>query len=63
MIALPIFYATGKRTLAFGLSALSALAEPLGALIGLAVACTGSLNGDAFGVVFGLVGGVMTYIR
>ena len=36
-VSVPIYYATGRRGLAFGLSALSGLSEPLGALLGLAL--------------------------
>lgn len=45
------------------MSGISAITEPIGALVGLAVACTGSINDVALGVVFGLIAGIMVYIR
>ncbi len=56
-MAVPIYYATGSRLRAVGWASLSALMEPLGAVIGLAVACGGSLTDQVFGILFGLVAG------
>jgi ZIP family zinc transporter len=67
-VSVPIFYATGNRRKAFVYSALSGLAEPVGAGIAYLVlrAFVGS-NGGPFppqvmGIVFGLVAGIMVYI-
>jgi len=67
-VSVPIFYATGNRRKAFVYSALSGLAEPVGAGIAYLVlrAFVGS-NGGSFppqvmGIVFGLVAGIMVYI-
>jgi ZIP family zinc transporter len=67
-VSVPIFYATGNRKKAFVYSALSGLAEPVGAGIAYLVlrAFVGS-NGGSFppqvmGIVFGLVAGIMVYI-
>ncbi|KAG7667152.1 hypothetical protein Ndes2526B_g04342 [Nannochloris sp. 'desiccata'] len=60
VIALPIYYATGSKWKAFMWGSLSGLSEPIGALVGWA-----ALSGGAdlsFGIVFGLVAGMMTYI-
>lgn len=64
-VALPVYYATGSRWRAFGYALLSGVAEPVGALIGwLALRSTadGDISPTAYGVVFGLVGGMMTYL-
>jgi ZIP family zinc transporter len=59
-VAMPIFYSTGSRKKAFLYSFISGLAELVGALIGWAfISATGNA---AFGVVFGVVGGMMIYI-
>ncbi len=60
-VAIPIFYATGNRKKAFGLSFASGLSEPLGAVIGylLMVQFTGN---QVNGLVFAAVAGIMVYI-
>lgn len=60
-VALPIYHATGKRAQAFWYSALSGLAEPVGALIGFLL-LRSVLNEAAFGVMFALISGIMVYI-
>jgi len=60
-ISAPIYYATGRRWLAFLLSLASGLAEPLGALIGLLLLGR-HLSPLLFGVVFASVAGVMVYL-
>ncbi|KAF7600103.1 MAG: zinc transporter ZupT [Candidatus Dactylopiibacterium carminicum] len=61
VVSVPIHYATGSRRKAFWLSALSGLAEPVGALIGYLVLRT--LFSDAtFGVIFAAVAGIMVYV-
>jgi zinc transporter, ZIP family len=60
VIALPIYYATGSKWKAFMWACLSGVSEPIGALVGWAALSNG---GDlSFGIVFGLVAGMMTYI-
>lgn len=60
-ISAPIYYATGDRKKAFKYSFLSGLAEPIGALIGYFVLMP-FLSDMVFGVVFGMVAGIMVYI-
>ncbi len=60
-IALPIFYATGSKAQALLWTLVSALAEPLGALLGYAV-LGGSPNAVTYGIVFGLIAGVMVFL-
>jgi ZIP family zinc transporter len=67
-VSVPIYYATGNRKKAFVYSALSGLAEPVGALIAYA-AIRFILGGGAavippevMGVLFGGVAGIMVYI-
>ncbi len=67
-VSVPIFYATGSRKKAFFYSALSGLAEPIGALIAYAALRlfvgdeTGLVPGEVMGVLFGAVAGIMVYI-
>jgi ZIP family zinc transporter len=67
-VSVPIYYATGSRRKAFIYSALSGLAEPIGALAAYAaflmLAGGGSavIPGDLVGPVFGAVAGIMVYI-
>ena len=60
-VSVPVFYATGNRKKAFWLSFLSGLAEPLGALIGYAILAP-FLNDNVFGIVFGIIAGIMVFI-
>ena len=60
-VALPVYHATGRRGKAFWYSALSGLAEPVGALIGFLL-LRSLLNEAAFGVMFALISGIMVYI-
>ena len=60
-VAMPILYATGSRTRAIGLGALSGMSEPFGALLASLVANEQS-SSAAFGAMFGLTGGMMTYV-
>ena len=60
-VAIPLYYATGNRWKAFGWALLSGLTEPIGALIGWA-ALQGRLDDKMYGVLFGLVGGMMVMI-
>ncbi len=67
-VSVPIFYATGKRKKAFLYSALSGLAEPVGAMIaylGLRLFLGGEggvIPPQVMGVLFGGVAGIMVYI-
>lgn len=61
-LGVPVFFATGSRWKAIGWAAASGLAEPLGALIGLALQLTGRLNPVAMGIIMACVAGVMTGI-
>jgi ZIP family zinc transporter len=67
-VSVPIFYATGNRKKAFIYSALSGLAEPLGAGIAyvalrfLVGTRTGVIPEQVMGVLFGGVAGIMVYI-
>jgi ZIP family zinc transporter len=60
-IAIPIYYATKSRKKALLYSFLSGLSEPLGALLGIFI-LTYFVSNLWFGVVFGLVAGIMVYI-
>jgi ZIP family zinc transporter len=67
-VSVPIFYATGDRKKAFIYSALSGLAEPVGAVIayfGLRLALggeSGAIPPQIMGMLFGGVAGIMVYI-
>jgi ZIP family zinc transporter len=67
-VSVPIFYATGSRKKAFLYSALSGLAEPIGAIIAYAVLRLLLGSGGAvippeiMGILFGGVAGIMVYI-
>ncbi len=60
-VSIPIYYATCDRKKAFGLSLLSGLAEPLGALIGYLV-LRPFMSESVLGFLFGGVAGIMVYI-
>jgi ZIP family zinc transporter len=60
-VSVPLFYATGSRARAFGLSFLSGLSEPIGALVGFFVLFQ-FFNDTMFGVLFAAVGGIMVFI-
>ena len=60
-IALPIFYATGSKSQALIWTLVSALAEPLGALLGWLVLGP-FLNALIYGLVFGLIAGAMVFL-
>ncbi|MBM4026550.1 MAG: zinc transporter ZupT [Planctomycetes bacterium] len=67
-VSVPIFYATGSRKKAFIYSALSGLAEPVGAIIGYAAirvflsGNSGMVPPEIMGILFGGVAGIMVYI-
>jgi ZIP family zinc transporter len=60
-IAIPVYYATGSRKITFLAILLSALAEPVGALIGYLVLAP-YLGPVTFGAVFGVIAGVMVFL-
>jgi ZIP family zinc transporter len=60
-VSVPLFYATGRRRLAFTLSFLSGLAEPVGG-IAAGLALNWLAPPAARGLVFAAVAGVMVYI-
>ncbi|MFC5542875.1 zinc transporter ZupT [Ureibacillus thermophilus] len=60
-VAIPIFYATGKRMKAFKLSFTSGLAEPIGALVAYLILMP-FLNDILFGIIFSAVAGIMVFI-
>jgi zinc transporter, ZIP family len=66
-VSVPIYYATGKRRVAFLYSFLSGLAEPIGAavayvLLRAVVGSNGSIPSQITGALFGAVAGIMVYI-
>jgi ZIP family zinc transporter len=67
-VSVPIYFATGSRRKAFIYSALSGLAEPVGAIAAYAVLVLlvggggAVIPGDLVGPVFGAVAGIMVYI-
>lgn len=60
-VAMPVFYATGNRRRAFLWAVLSGVSEPLAALLGWAVLAN-SFSDEMYGVLFGLVSGMMVII-
>lgn len=60
-VAIPIFYATGKKMKAFKWSFASGLSEPLGALIAFLILMP-FLTDTMFGIVFAGVAGIMVFI-
>ncbi len=60
-IAVPVYYATGSKSKAVLATALSGLAEPLGALIGYLALAT-VLTPFVFGAVFAVIAGAMVFL-
>lgn len=60
-IAVPVYFATGSRGKAVLATALSGLAEPLGALLGYLVLAP-FLSDAVFGAVFGVIAGAMVFL-
>ena len=60
-VALPIYYATGKRWKAFWWAVLSGASEPVAALLGWAVLAN-SFSSTLYGILFGMVAGMMVII-
>lgn len=59
--SVPIYYATGSRKKAFAVSFFSGITEPLGAIIGYAI-LRPFFNDAVFGVLFGVIAGIMVFI-
>lgn len=60
-IAIPVYYATGSKKTALFATAGSAMAEPLGALIGYLVLAP-FLTPVVYAVTFGIIAGVMVFL-
>jgi ZIP family zinc transporter len=60
-VSVPLYFATGSKKAAFGLSFLSGLAEPVGALLGFTLLSV-FFNDVVFGVLFAGVAGIMVFI-
>lgn len=60
-VSAPIFFATGNRKRAFGISFLSGITEPVGAIIGYLILMP-FFNDVVFGVLFAAVAGIMVFI-
>lgn len=60
-VAMPIYYATGSKWKAFFWATLSGMTELVGALLGWIV-LRRVFNHVVYGVLFGIVGGMMVYI-
>lgn len=60
-IAIPVYYATGSRAKAVLATLISALAEPVGALLGYLLLAP-FLTQAVFGAVFGVIAGVMVFL-
>ena len=60
-VSLPVYYATGSRTKAFGYSFLSGISEPVGAIVGYTI-LRPFLNDVVTGCIFGVVAGIMVFI-
>ena len=64
IVSIPVYYATGSRLKGLLWAAISGAAEPFGALIGYAALSSsgGDMPALAYGLMFSLVSGIMTYI-
>lgn len=60
-IALPVYMATQKRSLALLASCISGLAEPFGAVFGYFL-LNPLMNDMIYGAIFGMIGGIMVYL-
>ena len=62
IVAVPQFYSSGSRCRAFAWAAVAASANPIGGLFGLLAVYRGMPSHDVFGVTYGMVAGLMTWI-
>jgi zinc transporter, ZIP family len=60
-IALPVYMATSRKSLALIASFVSGLAEPVGAAVGYFILAP-YMSFSIYGAVFGVIGGVMVYL-
>lgn len=60
-IAIPVYYATQSKKSAFFACGLSALAEPVGALVGYLI-LSSFLTPFTFAIIFGVIAGVMVFL-
>ena len=60
-VAMPVYFSTGSKLKALFWSFLSGISEPIGALLGWLI-FKDSFNSIVYGVLFGLVAGMMVYI-
>ncbi len=60
-VAIPVYCATGSRKRAFGMSLLSGLSEPLGAVIAYLFLAP-YINDFVFGLMFATIAGIMVFI-
>ncbi|SHJ55083.1 zinc transporter, ZIP family [Malonomonas rubra DSM 5091] len=60
-VSVPLYYATNSRKKAFGLSFLSGLSEPVGAIIGFFLLFQ-FFNDFVFGLLFAVVAGIMVFL-
>lgn len=60
-VAMPVYFATGSRTKAFGYTFLSGIAEPIGAFLAFLL-LQNFINDLLLGCLFGAVSGIMLYI-
>jgi ZIP family zinc transporter len=60
-VSVPVYFATNSRKRAFSYSFISGLAEPVGALVGYLV-LRPFFSETMFGILFGVVAGIMVYI-
>lgn len=59
--SVPIYYATGNKKKAFIISIMSGLTEPLGAILGYLI-LRPFLSNTLYGIIFGVISGIMVYI-
>jgi ZIP family zinc transporter len=59
--SIPIYYATGNKKKAFFMSFLSGITEPIGAILGY-VFLRPFLDNTLYGIIFGMISGIMVYI-
>lgn len=60
-VAMPIYCATGDKKKAFGMSLISGLAEPVGAILAYFIIAP-FMNDAIFGIIFAATAGIMVYI-
>lgn len=59
--SLPIYFSSGNKKKAFGISFISGMSEPLGALLGYLL-LRPFFNDTTFGIIFGMIAGIMVFI-